>query len=60
MLLFQNLCFGGLPLGSWTLLAYSWTAPKTVDRSCPHDEARSKASGLTPPRWLCPLGKTLR
>ena len=29
-----------------------WTAPTTVDISCPHDEACSKASGLTPPRWL--------
>ncbi|AYP92986.1 hypothetical protein B1Q88_004322 [Salmonella enterica subsp. enterica serovar Bredeney] len=27
-----------------------WTDPTTVDISCPHDEARSKASGLTPPR----------
>lgn len=27
-----------------------WTAPKTVDKFCPHDEARSKACGLTPPR----------
>ncbi|EEO7208465.1 SDR family NAD(P)-dependent oxidoreductase [Salmonella enterica subsp. enterica serovar Rubislaw] len=27
-----------------------WTAPTTVDRFCPHDEACSKASGLTPPR----------
>ena len=30
----------------------SWTDPTTVDISCPHDEACSKASGLTPPRWL--------
>ena len=29
-----------------------WTDPTTVDISCPHDEACSKASGLTPPRWL--------
>ncbi|ADP09788.1 hypothetical protein EJP617_01070 [Erwinia sp. Ejp617] len=29
-----------------------WTAPTTVDKFCPHDEACSKASGLTPPRWL--------
>lgn len=28
----------------------NWTAPKTVDKFCPHDEARSKACGLTPPR----------
>lgn len=27
-----------------------WTAPTTVDKFCPHDEACSKASGLTPPR----------
>ncbi len=27
-----------------------WTDPTTVDISCPRDEARSKASGLTPPR----------
>lgn len=26
-----------------------WTDPTTVDKFCPHDEARSKASGLTPP-----------
>jgi hypothetical protein len=29
-----------------------WTDPTTVDISCSHDEACSKASGLTPPRWL--------
>ena len=28
----------------------SWTDPTTVDKFCPHDEACSKASGLTPPR----------
>ncbi|MBW7981743.1 hypothetical protein ES150_04105 [Enterobacillus tribolii] len=28
----------------------NWTAPTTVDKFCPHDEACSKASGLTPPR----------
>lgn len=28
----------------------SWTDPTLVDKFCPHDEARSKASGLTPPR----------
>lgn len=27
-----------------------WTDPTTVDKFCPHDEACSKASGLTPPR----------
>ena len=27
----------------------AWTDPTTVDISCPHDEACSKASGLTPP-----------
>ncbi|MEG3132203.1 3-methyl-2-oxobutanoate hydroxymethyltransferase, partial [Rouxiella sp. T17] len=26
-----------------------WTDPTTVDKFCPHDEACSKASGLTPP-----------
>ena len=31
---------------------FRWTDPTTVDISCPHDEACSKASGLTPPRWL--------
>ena len=25
-----------------------WIAPTTLDISCPHDEACSKASGLTP------------
>ncbi len=29
-----------------------WTDPTPVDKFCPHDEACSKASGLTPPRWL--------
>lgn len=29
-----------------------WTAPRTVDKPEPHADARSKASGLTPPRWL--------
>ncbi len=28
-----------------------WTAPTTVDISCPHDEAFSKVSGLTSPKW---------
>jgi hypothetical protein len=27
--------------------------PRSIDTSDPHDEARSKASGLIPPRWLC-------
>ena len=27
-----------------------WTDPTPVDKFCPHDEASSKASGLTPPR----------
>ena len=31
----------------------SWTTPRTVDKPEPHAEAHSKASGLTPPRWLC-------
>ncbi|MEL5396161.1 hypothetical protein, partial [Serratia nevei] len=26
----------------------NWTDPTLVDKFCPHDEARSKASGLTP------------
>ncbi|BEK76646.1 hypothetical protein EATA6166_45380 (plasmid) [Enterobacter asburiae] len=29
-----------------------WTDPTPVDKFCPHEEACSKASGLTPPRWL--------
>ena len=29
-----------------------WTSPRTVDKPAPHKEACSKASGLTPPRWL--------
>jgi len=28
-----------------------WTSPGMEDRSEPHFEALSKASGLTPPRW---------
>lgn len=28
----------------------NWTSPGSVDKSQPHAEARSKASGLTPPR----------
>ena len=27
----------------------TWTDPTPVDKFCPHDEACSKASGLTPP-----------
>lgn len=30
-----------------------WTSPGIVDTPQPHFEARSKASGLIPPRWLC-------
>ena len=30
--------------------ALVWTDPTPVDKFCPHDEACSKASGLTPPR----------
>lgn len=30
--------------------APEWTDPTPVDKFCPHDEACSKASGLTPPR----------
>lgn len=29
-----------------------WSDLDSVGSSCPHDEACSKASGLTPPRWL--------
>ncbi|MCW6034637.1 hypothetical protein PanJK_23830 [Pantoea sp. JK] len=29
-----------------------WSDPIPVDIRCPHDEAFSKASGLTPPKWL--------
>ena len=44
--------------GNWFLATKSidmscwelWTDPTTVDKFCPHDEACSKASGLTPPR----------
>ncbi len=41
--------------GKWTpapsqfLLSPDWTDPTPVDKFCPHDEACSKASGLTPP-----------
>ena len=30
----------------------NWTAPAAIDNFQPHNEALSKASGLTPPRWL--------
>ena len=30
----------------------SWTAPAAIDNFQPYNEALSKASGLTPPRWL--------
>ncbi|SUG57682.1 integrase [Salmonella enterica subsp. diarizonae] len=29
-----------------------WSDHAPVDSFCPHGEAFSKASGLTPPRWL--------
>lgn len=29
-----------------------WTTPVPIDISRPHNEALSKASGLTPPKWL--------
>jgi len=32
-------------------LLHDWTSPGLEDRSEPHCEALSKASGLTPPRW---------
>jgi integrase len=34
----------------WTDKKLWWTDPTPVDKFCPHDEACSKASGLTPPR----------
>jgi hypothetical protein len=43
LFLLLPLFISGCPTGDWT-------DPTTVDISCPHDEARSKASGLTPPR----------
>nr|WP_211242795.1 hypothetical protein [Sinimarinibacterium sp. CAU 1509] len=30
----------------------AWTSPRAVDNPAPHKAACSKASGLTPPRWL--------
>lgn len=30
----------------------NWTAPAAIDNFQPYNEALSKASGLTPPRWL--------
>jgi hypothetical protein len=30
----------------------NWTSHTTVDKLKPQIEARSNASGLTPPRWL--------
>jgi hypothetical protein len=30
-----------------------WTSHATVDKLKPQFEARSNASGLTPPKWLC-------
>ena len=34
-----------------------WTAPLLVDKFRPHIEARSNASGLTCPKWLCLLAR---
>jgi hypothetical protein len=34
-------------------MAASWNAPRIVDTAKPQNKACSKASGLTPPRWLC-------
>ena len=42
--------FADLSLENRALKDVIWTDPTTVDISCPHDEACSKASGLTPPR----------
>lgn len=36
----------------WTQAQEFWTSPGKVDTPQPHFEARSNASGLTPPRWL--------
>lgn len=46
---------GRVLLGLILAMAASLTMdfPRFVDTSDPHDEACSKASGLTPPRWLC-------
>ena len=33
--------------------APKWSAPGMVDTVGPQNEASSKTSGLTPPRWLC-------
>jgi quercetin dioxygenase-like cupin family protein len=30
----------------------TWTSPRAADSPLPHGAAFSKASGLTPPRWL--------
>ena len=35
-----------------TELSLMWSDHAPVDSFCPHGEAFSKASGLTPPRWL--------
>jgi len=34
----------------------AWNAYSTADTIKPHNKACSKASGLTPPRWLCRSG----
>lgn len=38
--------------GLSSTLCICWTDPKTLDTSCPYNETCSKASGLTPLRWL--------
>ena len=38
------------PLPARRVYIPRWTDPTPVDKFCPHDEACSKASGLTPPR----------
>lgn len=39
---------------SWpeNTISFIWSDHAPVDSFCPHCEAFSKASGLTPPRWL--------
>ena len=56
---------GFAPVAAWLFvlrprLMRGWTSPGIVDTSKPQNEARSNASGLTPPRWLCRLAETRR
>ncbi|EIW8700645.1 hypothetical protein BOR82_23920 [Klebsiella pneumoniae] len=43
-------CHGTPKVQVWLLCRNGWTDPTPVDKFCPHNEACSKASGLTPPR----------